>query len=138
MADLTALFDAALAAYGRAYAPYSLFSVGAAILADDGRIYAAANVENAAYPEGICAETAALAAMVLAGGREAVEVVVCGPRLEPVLPCGGCRQRLREFGEPGLIVHAVAEDGRLLATYALADLLPHAFGPGHLTARGST
>ncbi len=86
----------------------------------------------------ICAETAALAAMVLAGGREAVEVVVCGPRLEPVLPCGGCRQRLREFGEPGLIVHAVAEDGRLLATYALADLLPHAFGPGHLTARGST
>lgn len=130
------LVEAAIAARARAHAPYSRFKVGAAVRDSEGRVHAGCNVENASYPEGICAETAALAAMVLAGGRAAIEVAICGPGLEPVLPCGGCRQRLREFGGPGLIVHAVAEDGRLLATHALAELLPHAFGPGLLTPGG--
>jgi cytidine deaminase len=132
------LIEAAVAAQARAHAPYSRFQVGAAVRDVDGRIHAGCNVENAAYPEGICAETAALAAMVLAGGREAVEVVICGPGPKPVLPCGGCRQRLRELAGPGLCVHAVAVDGRHLATLTLAELLPHAFGPEHLSRKAAT
>lgn len=132
------LIKAAVAAQARAYAPYSRFKVGAAVLDAQGRIHAGCNVENAAYPEGICAETAALAAMVLAGGRAAVEVVICGEGPGPVLPCGGCRQRLRELAGADLAVHAVSVDGRLLASHSLAELLPHAFGPEHLTGKAAT
>lgn len=132
------LIEAAVGARLHAHAPYSQFKVGAAVCDTDGRIHAGCNVENAAYPEGICAETAALAAMVLAGGREAVEVVICGAGDWPVLPCGGCRQRLRELAGPALRVHAAAEDGRLLASHTLAELLPHAFGPGHLARHAAT
>ncbi len=132
------LVEAAIAARARAHAPYSRFKVGAAIRDRDERIHAGCNVENAAYPEGICAETAALAAMVLAGGEEAVAVVVAGGGGAPVLPCGGCRQRLRELGGPGLAIHAVGEQGQRLASYTLAELLPHAFGPEHLNAKGTT
>lgn len=128
----TEIVGAAIAARARGHAPYSRFKVGAAVRDADGRIHAGCNVENAAYPEGICAETAALAAMVLAGGREAVEVVVAGGGATPLVPCGGCRQRLRELGGPHLAVHSVGEDGRLLASFTLAELLPHAFGPDHL------
>jgi cytidine deaminase len=131
------LIEVALAARGRAHAPYSRFKVGAAVRDGDGRVHAGCNVENAAYPEGICAETAALAAMVVSGGREAIEVVVAGGGAAPVLPCGGCRQRLRELGGPGLAIHAVDEEGRLLASYTLAELLPHAFGPEHLNRKGT-
>ena len=126
------LVEAAIAARTRAHAPYSGFKVGAAVRDAQGRVHAGCNVENAAYPEGICAETAALAAMVLAGGAEAVEVVVAGQGPTPVLPCGGCRQRLRELGRPGLAIHAVDREGHVLASFALAELLPHAFGPEHL------
>lgn len=132
------LIEAALAAHGRAHAPYSRFQVGAAVRDTEGRIHAGCNVENAAYPEGICAETAALAAMVLAGGREAVEVVVAGAGAEPVTPCGGCRQRLREFGRGSLPIHSVDADGRLRASFTLAELLPYAFGPDHLDGKASS
>lgn len=134
----TNLTEVAVAARRRAHAPYSQFKVGAAVRDSEGRVHAGCNVENAAYPEGICAETAALAAMVLSGGREAVEVVVAGGGAVPVLPCGGCRQRLRELGGPGLVIHAVDEDGRGLASHTLAELLPHAFGPEHLNRKGTT
>ncbi len=130
-----ALIEAALSAREHAHAPYSRFQVGAAVRDAEGRIHAGCNVENAAYPEGICAETAALAAMVLAGGSEVVEVVVAGEGETPVTPCGGCRQRMREFGRGGLPIHCVDAEGRVLASFTLADLLPHAFGPDHLSGK---
>jgi cytidine deaminase len=131
-----ALIDAALKAREQAHAPYSGFRVGAAIRDGEGRIHAGCNVENAAYPEGICAETAALAAMVLAGGRQAVEVVVAGGGEAPVTPCGGCRQRLREFGGADLAIHAVDPAGQLRGSYRLSELLPHAFGPENFSGKG--
>ena len=127
------LIAAALAARAKAHAPYSRFRVGAAVRDETGRVHSGCNVENAAYPEGICAETAALAAMVLAGGREVVEAVVVGSSSTAVTPCGGCRQRLREFGGPGLLIHLVDAGGRLIASHTLGELLPHAFGPNHLS-----
>ncbi len=129
------LIEAAISARRRAHAPYSKFLVGAAVRDAEGRIHAGCNVENAAYPEGICAETAALAAMVLAGGREVVEVVVAGGGAAPVTPCGGCRQRLREFGRDGLAIHSVDPEGRVMASHTLTELLPHAFGPDHLSRK---
>jgi cytidine deaminase len=115
----------------RAHAPYSRFPVGAAILADDGKIYAGCNVENAAYHEGNCAETSAIAAMVAGGGRRIDRVLVVGPGDRPVTPCGGCRQRIREFAAPDTPITCCAEHGDPLRV-TLEDLLPHSFGPGHL------
>ena len=91
------LLAAARAVRERAYAPYSRFAVGAAVLDEQGRIHAGCNVENAAYPQGWCAEASALAVMVAAGGRRVLAVAVCGVAADPVTPCGGCRQKLREF-----------------------------------------
>ena len=129
--DVQRLVAAATAARGCAYAPYSRFQVGAAVLDEQGRIHAGCNVENAAYPEGTCAEAGAIAAMVLAGGRRIVGVAVCGEHPEPVTPCGGCRQRLREFAADGTPV-LVADPTGLRARYTLGELLPASFGPGHL------
>src|SRR5918992_5384318 len=88
------LFDAALGAFGNAHAPYSGFRVGAAVRGESGRIFAGANVENASYPEGTCAETGAIAAMVAAGERRIVEALVLAAGERLCTPCGGCRQRL--------------------------------------------
>jgi cytidine deaminase len=128
---LDALLAAARAARGRAYAPYSKFAVGAALLDDQGRIHAGCNVENVAYPEGLCAEAVALGHLVLAGGRRiaAVAVVGAGPRL--VTPCGGCRQKLREFGNDDVPV-LVADPAVLRGRFTLGELLPASFGPEHL------
>lgn len=120
---------AAVAARGRAYAPYSRFAVGAAVRTPGGDIYAGCNVENAAYPEGTCAEAGAIASMVLAGGRRIAELVVAGPAGPPCTPCGGCRQKLREFATPDAQVRIVGPGGDLLLRTSLAELLPHAFGP---------
>ncbi len=119
---------AAEAARARAYAPYSRFTVGAAVRAASGRVYAGANVENAAYPVGTCAEAGAIAAMILGGDRRIVEVLVAAAGPAVVTPCGACRQRLREFAEPQTPVHAAGPDG-VLASFTLDALLPHAFGP---------
>ncbi|GBQ22944.1 cytidine deaminase [Acetobacter estunensis NRIC 0472] len=124
------LIAAAVAVRERAYAPYSRFAVGAALRCDDGRVFSGCNVENAAYPEGICAEGGAIAAMVAAGGRRIHEIVVCGGNeAAPCTPCGGCRQKLREFGEPDLSVRMVDPAGRVLLVRTLAELLPDSFGP---------
>ena len=130
-----ALLDAARQARGRAYAPYSNYPVGAAVLDESGRIHAGCNVENAAYPEGLCAEAAALSAMVLAGGRQARAVLVVGSGEEGrwITPCGGCRQKLREFGAPELIIQS-ASALALGPRHTLAQLLPESFGPGHIKA----
>ena len=91
------LLDAALRARANAYVPYSGFRVGAAIRCSDGSVHTGCNVENVAYPEGTCAEAGAIAAMVAAGRTEIAEVVVVADSPEPVMPCGGCRQKLAEF-----------------------------------------
>jgi cytidine deaminase len=125
------LIAAARAARGNAYAPYSRFAVGAALRAEDGRVYVGANVENAAYPAGQCAEASAIGAMVTAGGRRILEIAVVGSGPEPCTPCGGCRQRLREFAAPGATVHAIAGDGAV-RTFTIEELLPASFGPDTL------
>jgi homotetrameric cytidine deaminase len=115
-------------AAGRAYAPYSNFPVGAAVRTEDGRRFAGANVENAAYPQGQCAEASALGAMVAGGGGRVVEVVVAAPSEAECAPCGGCRQRLREFAGPDTPIH-LADLERVRRTTSLAELLPLSFGP---------
>ena len=92
------LKDAALAVRKNAHAPYSNFLVGAALRTPAGNVYVGCNVENVAYPEGTCAEAGAIAAMVAAGERELAEVYVVADSPAPVPPCGGCRQKLKEFG----------------------------------------
>src|SRR3954463_12097202 len=99
-AAITRLIEAARSAQRRAHAPYSRFPVGAAVLDELGRVHAGCNVENAAYPLGTCAEAGAIAAMVLAGGQRTGPLVVVAQGPQPVTPCGGCRQRLREFALP--------------------------------------
>ncbi len=126
-----ALVAAARAAREQAYAPYSHFQVGAAVLDELGRIHRGGNVENAAYPQGWCAETSAIAAMVAAGGRRIVAAAVCGVADDPVTPCGGCRQRLREFADDDCPVYITDLDS-VLATHTLGELFPNSFGPNHL------
>lgn len=131
-APADSLVEAARAARLRAYAPYSRFRVGAALLCEDGGVHAGCNVENAAYPEGSCAEAGAIAAMILAGGRHISAIVICGDGRIACAPCGGCRQKLREFGRPDMAVHMVDANGVPLLTRTLAELLPDSFGPEHL------
>lgn len=128
------LIGAARVAMAAAYAPYSRFSVGAAILGDSGRIHAGTNVENAAYPQGQCAEASAIGAMILGGDRRIRAVAVMGGRPGDGLlctPCGGCRQRLREFAAPDTPIHVCGPEG-LRRTFTLGELLPHSFGPDNL------
>jgi len=131
MALLDDLFAAALSAQAKAYVPYSRFRVGAALLADDGRIYAGCNVENAAYPSGTCAEAGAIAAMALGGGRAITALLVVGDGSLLCTPCGNCRQRIREFAGPDAPVHVAGPEG-LRRSYTLAALLPDSFGPDNL------
>lgn len=125
------LVDAALAAMKRAYAPYSKFKVGAAVRGESGRIYSGCNVENAAYPEGCCAEASAISAMVNAGETRITEIAVAGTGDDLCTPCGGCRQKLREFAKPDLPIHVCGPEG-IRETFTLDALLPHAFGPDNL------
>lgn len=114
-----------------AYAPYSGFQVGAALRSTDGRVFGGCNVENAAYPEGLCAEAGAIAAMVAAGAREIAEIVVVADSPAPVPPCGGCRQKIAEFASAQTQVVMVTLSGQEL-TMTLDELLPGAFGPRHM------
>jgi cytidine deaminase len=129
--DLDALFAAALAAQQKAYAPYSRFKVGAAILADDGKVYPGCNVENAAYPVGACAEAGAISAMIAGGAGAIRAIVVIGNGAELVTPCGACRQRIREFAAPETPILIAGPDG-IRARFSLAELLPASFGPANL------
>jgi len=121
-----ALIAAAASVRERAYAPYSRFLVGAAILADDGKIYLGVNVENASYPEGMCAEAAAVAAMIAGGARRALAIAVASDAPRPVTPCGGCRQRLSEFAGPDLAVY-LANLAGARENLTLGELLPNSF-----------
>ena len=129
--DFEDLLEAARAARGYAYAPYSKFSVGAALLDEQGRIHAGCNVENAAYPQGLCAEAVALGHLVLAGGQRITAVAVVGEGAGLVTPCGGCRQKLREFAGAEVPV-VVGDMSALRGHFTLGELLPASFGPEHL------
>jgi len=121
-----ALLRAASEAMHNAYAPYSQFKVGAAVRAPSGAIYAGANVENSAYPQGQCAEASALGALVAAGESAITAAAVVAERLEHCPPCGGCRQRLSEFGGASTPVH-LGRPGAEPQTMTLGELLPGAF-----------
>jgi cytidine deaminase len=114
-----------------AWVPYSRFKVGAAVRGASGTIYRGCNVENAAYPEGTCAEAGAIAAMVAAGETRLTEVLVIADCPAPVPPCGGCRQKLAEFGAPDVAVTLCTTDG-LSVTTSIGALLPGAFTPAHM------
>ncbi|MBO9396654.1 cytidine deaminase [Shimia sp. R9_1] len=116
-----------------AYAPYSNFKVGAAILSEGGVKYAGCNVENIAYPEGTCAEAGAIAAMVAAGETRLTEVFVVADSKQPVSPCGGCRQKLAEFGGKDTKVTLANLEG-VRVSMTMAELLPGAFGTDHMDA----
>ena len=125
------LVAAARQAREYAYAPYSRFAVGAALLDEQGRIHAGCNIENAAYPQGQCAEATAIGQLVLAGGTHILAAAVVGVAETPVTPCGGCRQRLREFAADELPIWS-ADLQRVSGRFTLGQLLPSSFGPQHL------
>jgi cytidine deaminase len=128
--DLDAVMDAARDASRNAYAPYSNFRVGAAILTEGGQIHAGCNVENASYGLAICAERNAAATMAFAnpGDREIRLVAVFSPDAVPCFPCGACRQVLREFGCKEVVV----EEAAGLRSYPFDEILPYSFGPEDL------
>ncbi len=132
MTDDIDIVAAARSAMARAYAPYSRFKVGAAVRGESGQIYSGCNVENAAYPQGWCAEASAIAAMVLAGETRIGEAAVMGGGEALCTPCGGCRQKLYEFAGEELPIHVCGPEG-LRRTVTLGTLLPLAFGAGNLT-----
>jgi cytidine deaminase len=129
--DFNELLEAARAARGHAYAPYSKFAVGAALQDEQGRIHAGCNVENAAFPQGLCAEAVALGHLVLAGGQRITAVAVVGSGPQLCTPCGGCRQKLREFASDSVPV-VVGDMTSLRGRFTLGELLPASFGPEHL------
>ena len=125
------LIKAAIAAMEKAYAPYSGFAVGAAILDEKGKIHSGANIENAAYPQGCCAEASAISVLIMAGGRQIRKIAVAGRGELLCTPCGGCRQKIREFGTASTQI-MICDEAGLRQTFTLDALLPYSFGPDNL------
>lgn len=125
------LFLKAKETRSHAYAPYSHFKVGAAILADDNEIYTGCNVENASYPCGTCAETGAIAMMIAHGATQIREILVIADSQELITPCGACRQRIIEFSTPDTLVHLANFQG-IQKTLSISELLPYSFNPEEL------
>jgi cytidine deaminase len=123
------LLRQAAAVRGRAYAPYSGYAVGAALLTTQGKIYTGVNIENAAYPDGICAERVAIFRAVTEEDLEFVAIAIC--TANGGTPCGSCRQVMAEFSRP-MVVLIGDDNGNLLQETTVADLLPGAFGPAQL------
>lgn len=128
---MSTLKEAARRVRDNAYVPYSHFKVGAAIRTPSGAVHIGCNVENVAYPEGTCAEAGAIAAMVAAGETRIAEVVVIADSPMPVPPCGGCRQKLAEFGDGDAPVTLCTTDGQEFRT-TIGDLLPGSFDRTHM------
>jgi cytidine deaminase len=123
---LDELFEAAREAMALTYSPYSKFPVGAAIRAEDGRIYKGANIENLAFPQGWCAECTAIGAMVMGGAKKIVEMAVIAEKLALCPPCGGCRQKIAEFADGATRIHLCNETG-IQKTMSMDELLPFSF-----------
>nr|WP_142661527.1 cytidine deaminase [Paracoccus laeviglucosivorans] len=126
------LLDAAREVRERAYAPYSRFKVGAAVRGASGAVYHGCNVENVAYPEGTCAEAGAIALMIASGETRLTEVAVIADSPSPVPPCGGCRQKLAEFGDADTPVLLATTAGKTLHT-TIGALLPGRFDASHMS-----
>ncbi|CAN7614305.1 cytidine deaminase [Rhizobium sp. LjRoot254] len=126
MAVTDILFEAAQDAMTRCHAPYSKFPVGAAILAEDGKVYKGANIENLAFPQGWCAECTAIGAMVMGGARRIIEIGVIAEKLAYCPPCGGCRQKIAEFADPSTLIHLYDGAG-MVKTMTMNELLPFSF-----------
>lgn len=126
--DEQRLIDAAKEVRENAHAPYSGYRVGAALIDDTGTIHTGCNVENAAYPEGTCAEANAIGSMVAAGGKRIVAIAAIGgaDEIEACTPCGGCRQNISEFADENTRVIFIAEGNRI-DSYTIDELLPAAF-----------
>lgn len=120
------LFEAAREAMKFAHAPYSRFPVGAAIRADDGKVYTGANIENISFPQGWCAEPTAIGCMVMGGGRKIVELAVVAQKLALCPPCGGCRQKIAEFADAATRIYLCDEAG-VRKTLTMEELLPFSF-----------
>ena len=122
------LIDAAVGVREKAHCPYSGFRVGAAILDEQGRMHIGCNVENAAYPEGVCAETSAISAMIAAGGKSIDTIAVAGGSNEATscTPCGGCRQRINEFATDKTRIIVIDDQGEW-HTFPIKELLPESF-----------
>ncbi|NML75260.1 cytidine deaminase [Rhizobium sp. S-51] len=120
------LFEAARDAMKFAHAPYSKFPVGAAIRADDGRIYTGANIENLSFPQGWCAEPTAIGCMIMGGGKKIVEIAVIAEKMVLCPPCGGCRQKISEFAGPDTRIYLCDEVG-VKKTMTMNELLPFSF-----------
>ncbi len=127
----TQLYNLALDAMNHAYAPYSNFKVGSAIRTVNGKLYSGANVENAAYPEGCCAEAASISAMIRDGERQIQDIAVVGHGEHNVTPCGGCRQKIREFADSTTNIQIYDLNG-LRRIFTIEQLLPDSFGPENL------
>ena len=127
MKNMHQLLAPARKAMANAYAPYSGFKVGAAILADDGNIYTGANVENVSYPCGTCAEAGAIAAMVCGGGKKIAAILVVSGGKVLVTPCGACLQRINEFAAADTPVLLANDEAGVVKEMVLFDLLPQAF-----------
>ncbi len=120
------LFEAARSAMEKSHSPYSKFPVGAAIRADDGKVYLGANIENLSFPQGWCAEPTAIGAMIMGGGRQIRELAVIAEKLPLCTPCGGCRQKISEFASADTRVY-LCDDQGVQKTVTMAELLPYAF-----------
>lgn len=120
------LFEAAKSAMAFAHAPYSRFPVGAAIRADDGKIYSGANIENLSFPQGWCAEPTAIGCMIMGGGKRIVEMAVIAEKLPLCPPCGGCRQKIAEFADKTTPIYLCDEAG-VKKTVTLEEMLPGSF-----------
>lgn len=127
----TDLIAAARKARRHAYAPYSNYAVGAAVLGRSGKVYTGCNIENAAYPTGLCAERVAVFKAISEGERQVLALAVV--TRNGGSPCGACRQVLSEFAEDDVLIWVASSQGRNVQTYAMQDILPDRFGPRQLT-----
>ena len=123
--------EATKEAMSKAYVPYSNYPVGALIVTNNGNTYSGCNVENASYPLGNCAEASAIASMILGGEKKIKTIYIMTKNDEGGIPCGGCRQRIREFSDENTQIMMCSPDG-VQNRINLSELLPNSFGPEHL------
>ena len=123
--------EATKEAMSKAYVPYSNYPVGVLIVTDNGNTYTGCNVENASYPLGNCAEASAIASMIMGGEKKIKHIYVMTKNDEGGIPCGGCRQRIREFSDSNTEVFMCSKDG-VQGRVNISELLPNSFGPEHL------
>lgn len=130
--SLNMMLETAKKTMQHSYSLYSQYKVGACLKSEGEQLFSGTNVENASSPLGLCAEASAIAAMISAGAREIQEIVIIGSGKDLCTPCGACRQRIYEFSSSKTLIH-LADDTGIQKTLTIADLLPYAFGPKHLT-----